>query len=588
MTTIKNLLLCLLLMFACAAAALGDDYADGRKAYASGDYERAAKLFEASARARDDAKSYYQLGLTYLKLNRPQDALRALETAQAKDSTLGFAGSPETFKKKLAEAQRKAGGASSSRPAGAPSFFRDPHLDQVAGDLAAGKGVMDYTGTLTPGDLTALEQVVKDAQNRGFRLHVYLIQPQRQRPTKLFTNDVVKYLNFTKDDILVVASNEGVYAAGRRGQATELDRDEIERAANEAAPFFKRQEAERTGMGLGMAEFARLLTQEASSDRTTRRSVWGGFIFIILGLIAIPIGFVITRRLRRQQQFREKLNQAINLLMNQINDQLGREFEVNARYLTWFNEYEAIKQENNWRNHERIDRLIATMESALRSPERYFDYKPGIREIKEEARKLGVVEPPRRTSDDVFDYFDGRPLKKDEAVVVALKDRDGQTVRVLTSREHAEQVNQGQSPKVLTREVNGQRVHWANDPTYDPYRDYRPYYGGPDWVDLWLMHELFSPHTHYGYGIFPYYHPGFFSAPIYVERPLTGFHGYTDWDSGPGLHFGSTPHYEHHVERHSHADSGYDERDYASDAVAGDAAAGLDFAGGTSDYRDQS
>lgn len=524
--------------------ALADSLSDARAAYDKGDYARAAQLFEAATRERDNAISYYGLGLSSLKLRRYDVAVRAFETAQQKDPSLKFAKSPDFFAQRLREARAGAGAGQSGGNSGSPRFNPDDHLNQVLGDLAAGKALMDYTGTLTPADTSALQQIINDARRRGFNLRIYLVKPGRSMKTRDFAmREARKYLNLGGNDILVIASQEGVYATGARG-SSELDTAEINRAASEAAPFFRRSEPGRTGFGLGLAEFSRLLVGEARSDRTTRRGIFGGLGVILLGLIAAPILFVIGRRKMKQQAFKNKLDQAINLLMNDINDRLGKEFDVDARFVNWESEYQEIKREANWKDHTKIDRLIAALEDAVRQPERYFDYKPGIKEIKEAAAKLGAPAPPQRSSDDVFDYFDGRPLKKEEAVVVSLRDRNGQEVRVLTSREHADEMSRGNAPKVLTREVNGQQVHWSNDPTYDPYRDYRPYYGGPNWVDLWLMSQLFSPHSYYGYGIFPYYHHDYYYMPPYVDRSLSDFNGYNHWDGRSGIDFGSTPNYE--------------------------------------------
>ncbi len=59
----KKNLLCLLLMIACATTALADNYSDARKAYEAKDYAKAAQLFEAAVKEKNDAKSYYGLGI---------------------------------------------------------------------------------------------------------------------------------------------------------------------------------------------------------------------------------------------------------------------------------------------------------------------------------------------------------------------------------------------------------------------------------------------------------------------------------------------------------------------------------------------
>lgn len=564
--TIVITAICLML----SLSAFADSYDDARAAYDKGDYARAAQLFEAATRERGNASSYFGLGLSSLKLKRYAEAVNALQAAQAKDPTLKFAKSPQFFEQRLAEARAGAAktGVGGSAGKGSARFNRDEFLDQVAADLVAGKAVMDYTNTLTPADLSALEQSANDARGRGFNLRYYFIKPNRALLTREFMVEVKKYLNLTNNDIIVMASQEGLFATGKTG-GSELDRDEINTAVKQAVAASKQPPAGRTPYGAGMAEMGRLLVSEARSDRMTRRGIFGGFGVILLGFVAAPIVFIIGRRKMKQKSFKNKLDQAINLLMNDINDRLGKEFDVNARFVNWQNEYEAIKRENNWKDHTRIDRLNAAMEDALRQPERYFDYLPGIKEIKEAAQKLGAPVTPQRSSDDVFDYFDGRPLKKDEAVVVSLRDRNGQEVRVLTSREHAEQMGQGNPPKVLTREVNGQQVHWSNDPSYDPYRDYRPYYAGTNWVDIWLLSQLFSPHSYYGYGIFPYYHHDYYYSPPYIDRSVSDFPGYSHWDHSSSIDFGSTPNFDQYQAQRDQ---------YSRD----DSSGGMDYAWGSS------
>lgn len=586
----KKPMLCSLLLLAIAVAVLADNYSDARKAYEAKDYTKAAQLFEASVKEKNDAKSYYGLGITYLRLKRNADAIKPLQTAQQKDPTLNFApGSDFATKKKFFEqrlAEARGGGAASN----APALIKDPHFDQVLADLVAGKTVMDYTNTLTPADKAELENIVTEARGRGINLRTYLVQPGRSIKTRDFaTRGIRQFANLQNNDLVVIASQEGVYAAGNR-KGSELDNAEITEAANKAAPFFKQQQGGRSGFGLGMAEFSRALVTEAVSDRRTRNVGFGTIGLLGLGAVGAGAAFVVGRRKLRQRAYKNKLDEGINLLMNEINDKLGKEFDVNARFVNWQREYEEIKATANWKDHTRIDRLNATLQDAVRQPERYFDYLPGIAEIKAAAAKLGAPPPPQKSTDDVFDYFDGRPLKKEEAVVVALKDKDGQEIRVLTSREHAEQMGHGQIPKVLTREVDGRRVHWSNDPSYDPRRDYRPYdpyYNSPNWVDIWMMSQIFSPHTYYGPAIYPYYHQDYYYSQPYSQQPIYDSPGARDWNGDGVIDFGEAQrHYKEpvyqHEERHYHREEPQQTYD--------DASGGIDFGwgGGSSSSSDSS
>jgi hypothetical protein len=543
----KKTLACLFLTISCSMIVLADNASEARRAYEARDYAKAARLFEAAAKEKNDAMSHYGLGLSYLRLGRKADAIKPLETAQQLDPSLKFAPSRQFFEQRLAEA--RAGRPSSGGTT--PRFINDAHLDQVLTDFIAGKAVMDYTGTLTPADKAELENLVTEARGRGINLRAYLVQPGRSIKTREFATRAIKqYANLQNNDLVVVASQEGVYATGKRG-ASELDNAEITEAANKALPYFKQQAAGRTGFGLGMAEFSRALIAEAAADRSARNLGLGTLGLLGLGAVGAGAAFVIGRRKLKQKSYKNKLNEGINLLMNEINDKLGKEFDINARFVNWQKEYEEIKATNNWKDHTRIDRLNATLQDAVRQPERYFEYLPGIKEIKEAAAKLGAPPPPQRDTDDVFDYFDGRPLKKEEAVVVALKDKDGQEIRVLTSRAHAEQMGQGQVPKVLTREVDGRRVHWSNDPSFDPRRDYRPYdpyYNSPSWVDIWMMSQLFNPHTYYGPAIYPYYHQDYYYSQPYYQQP--SYDAPRDWNGDGVIDFGeSQRHYNEPVYR---------------------------------------
>ena len=569
---------CLLLLLTLSSAIIADNYSDARKAYDAKDYAKAAQLFEAAVKEKNDAKSNYGLGLCYLRLKRNADAIKPLEAAQQLDPSLKFAPNQQFFAQRLAEAR---GG----KPAGnAPRLVNDAQLDQVLADLTAGKAVMDYTNTLTPADKTELEKIVNDARGRGFNLRTYLVPPGRAIKTKEFTlRDVRKMGNLKANDIVVVASQEGVYATGLRGES-ELDNAEITKAAQAATPFFKQQEAGRSGFGLGMAAFSRALTAEASSDRSTRRTSYGFLGLLGLGAAGAGVAFVVGRRKLKQGAYKNKLNEGINLLMNEINDKLGKEFDVNARFINWQKEYEDIKATNTWKDHTKIDRLNVTLQDAVRQPERYFDYLPGIKEIKEAAAKLGAPPPPQKSTEDVFDYFDGRPLNKDEAVVVALKDKDGQEIRVLTSRAHADGMGQGQMPKVLTREVDGRRVHWSNDPSYDPRRDYQPYdpyQRNTSWVDIWMMSQLFNPHTYYGPAIYPYYHNDYYYSQPYHQQPIYDSPGARDWNGDGVIDFGESQ------RRYNEPVSRPDDRGYPveeSQQSYGDNSGGIDFGwGGGSD-----
>ena len=103
----KKIFLCLLVIIACTSGVCADNYADARKAYEAKDYAKAAQLFEAAVKEKNDAKSHYGLGITYLRLGRRADAMRPLETAQQKDATLNFApGSDFAAKKKFFDQRR--------------------------------------------------------------------------------------------------------------------------------------------------------------------------------------------------------------------------------------------------------------------------------------------------------------------------------------------------------------------------------------------------------------------------------------------------------------------------------------------------
>ena len=59
----KNTSLCLLLIVACLTAVFADNYSDARKAYEAKDYAKAAQLFEAAVKEKNDAKSNYGLAI---------------------------------------------------------------------------------------------------------------------------------------------------------------------------------------------------------------------------------------------------------------------------------------------------------------------------------------------------------------------------------------------------------------------------------------------------------------------------------------------------------------------------------------------
>ena len=541
----KYLFISLFLISIFALNVSADTFSDARKAYDAKDYAKAAPLFEAAVREKNDAKSNYGLGLTYLRLNRFSDAVKPLENAQQLDPSLAFAPNRKFFEDRLAQA--KSGGKAKST---VPQLGNNAQLDQTISAFAAGASVVDVTNTLTAADKDELQKVIVEARKKKFNLRVAFLNASAPETQSFVMRDARKFLNLGENDIIVAASPAGVYAAGQQGNS-ELDREEINLAAKAAAPFFKRQEAGRTGYGMGLVAFSRQLISEATSDRSTRRGSYGFLGFLGLGGIGAGLAFVIGRRKLRQKAYQKKLDDGINLLMNEINDKLGKEFNVNARFVNWQKEYEEIKAKETWKDHTKIDRFNATLTDAVRQPERYFDYLPGIKEIKEAAAKLGAPPPPQKSSDDVFDYFDGRPLSKDEAVVVALKDKDGQEIRVLTSQAHADEMGQGQTPKVLTREVNGQRVHWSNDPSFDPRRDYHPYdpyQRNTSWVDIWMMSQIFSPHTFYGPSIYPYYNQNYYYSQPYYSQPITDMHGYSDYGSdsiGFGEERHSRPHDSH-------------------------------------------
>ncbi len=576
----RYLLINLFLISAFALNISADSFSDARSAYDAKNYAKAAPLFEAAVREKNDAKSNYGLGLTYLRLNRSSDAIKPLEAAQRLDPSLAFAPNRKFFEDRLAQA-RSGGNAKATTP----QLGNNAQFDQTISAFASGASVVDVTNTLTAADKDELQKVVAVARGKKFNLRVAFLNASASETQSFVMRDARKFLNLGENDIIVAASPAGVYAAGQQGNS-ELDKEEINLAANAAAPFFKRQEAGRTGYGMGLVAFSRQLISEATSDRSTRRGSYGFLGFLGLGGVGAGLAFVIGRRKLRQKAYQKKLDDGINLLMNEINDKLGKEFNVNARFVNWQKEYEEIKAKETWKDHKKIDRLNATLTDAVRQPERYFDYQPGIKEIKEAAAKLGAPPPPQKSTDDVFDYFDGRPLGKDEAVVVALKDKDGQEIRVLTSRTHADEMGQGQMPKVLTREVDGRRVHWSNDSTYDPRRDYQPYdpyQRNSSWVDIWMMSQIFNQNTYYGPAIYPYYHNDYYYSQPYSHQPIYDSPGARDWNGDGVIDFGeSQRHYNEPVSRPD--DRGYPVEE--SQQIYDNNSGGMGFGSGSGDSSD--
>jgi tetratricopeptide (TPR) repeat protein len=110
MTKRTFLLLCALISLATLSAStcLADAKSEGKAFYKQGQYARALeKLRQAAHDSPSDATVYWQLGFTYRKLLRYEEALQAFQQAGKLDPTHSFASSTAKYNEMLASTRSK-------------------------------------------------------------------------------------------------------------------------------------------------------------------------------------------------------------------------------------------------------------------------------------------------------------------------------------------------------------------------------------------------------------------------------------------------------------------------------------------------
>lgn len=125
----------------------GNPNKDGWAFYKAGQYNKAAEQFQKAIQANpNNPKPYWGLTLSYNKLQRPHDALKALNQAAKIDPAISFT-TRDTYNKLRQTLERKATGVPASQPQTSPAPTPITQADSGNGTLALiGMGVAGVAG----------------------------------------------------------------------------------------------------------------------------------------------------------------------------------------------------------------------------------------------------------------------------------------------------------------------------------------------------------------------------------------------------------------------------------------------------------
>lgn len=527
--TISRALLTLLALCTVLPAALAGPYEDARSRFRQGDYQGALTLIRQVQQADpDNPRNYVLLGSTLAKLGDRNGAREAWGKVLELDPNLRSVRDNEGFLR----AYRSVGGRLPSGQ-GTPRPSSAGNIGQaVISALTQGNVYVhpDLKGEVEPGALEAV------AGETGAKIVVLATRLSGNRRERLAA-DLHSRLRLG-ENVVIVATEQGISAYGGR-----LGRDQVAAALKKAGLD---QAHARGGLTEAVVVATRAAATAVKQDRSADTNTTGGLLLLGAGGVAGIVGY---RSLRKRREL-ENARRPVEALRRKTLDNLsyvdgyldllpaGEDAErARALRQSAYEEYatatgtleQARTPHDVRRARPMLDKALADLEEcrvaidkatggtgvAMSIPEipslatdqeraAAARLKPveAVRDERErDALQRAIEEIPE--NERGVSFFSGQPMPMSELVPVTMV-IDGQKREVLATREEAETIRRGETPRIRAFEQDGRQVPWYENRNYDPYRDY---YGGWGYgggfgslVNLYLLTNLFGGGLFGGYG----------------------------------------------------------------------------------------
>lgn len=456
-------------------------YDEAKARYDAGDYTGAAEGFREFLQSHpNDARGWYNLGLSYAKLKRYDDALQAYARAERADPALSFT-SKGKFAEKVDEAKRKAGASISAgqvAPGGgaAGGGSNDGLLadeEELVRRLQQENVVVDagMSARISAEDEEALESFAAGGEPR---LKVLVLAREPSEGAGAFTRNLHRYLSLG-DAALIVVTPGGVSA-----HSAALSQAEMQRLTNDSARVFA------TSWRQGIEYLGNAIRQEVRAQNARRRNVFIGlaaFVGLILWWGARRRRKELERLLSEAKQRTADLAQAIDEAG--IDARLSKDPRVKEYYAQAsqrFVEASAVLEKVTTRADAR--RAIALAQES----DRLLGYAQNPDSAPAEAH------PPlaQDGGEDVAACFFCSQPASEGALRPTTLSVEGRNRRVLACRSCSDEFRQGRTPRIRVVRDGDEEVPWFRSSSYDARRDWsRSDYDARDVV---VYHHVLHDH----------------------------------------------------------------------------------------------
>jgi thioredoxin-like negative regulator of GroEL len=542
LSALRAAALTLVVAAAVAGACWAGPLQDANQAYNQGDYRQALNLLRDAERSEpNNPVVHHALGLTLRRLGERDAARAAFDRVLTLDPSLRSIRDDAKFW----QAYESVGGDARAATAAARR-----NTSPRGGGGGAASLPTEMIRALTEGDVfvvpglkgdvdtARLEQAARAARPTKVKI-VAVGAIGRYRTRDEFAGALRQALDLGDDGAVVVGTPRGVSASSGR-----LSREQVNEALKEAkldqafarggltdaltlaaqtmggtVRTDQRTDTNRTGTliflglaGLGTFGAYRVVKKKREMDaarfpvEALRRKAVDNLSYVDGYLDLLPAGPDAERaRTLRQSAYDEYATAAGTLEQAQTPDAVLRAKPMLERALADLEECRiAIDKATGGTGVAmsipelpslQTDRERAATAARLKPVEQVRDE----REAQEMQRRLEQIPEDERG----VSFFSGQPAPRHELVPVTMV-IDGQKREVLATREEAEAIQRGETPRVRAFEEDGRQVPWHENRRYDPYRDY---YGGWGYgggmgslVDLYLLTHLFGGGLFGGYG----------------------------------------------------------------------------------------
>jgi tetratricopeptide (TPR) repeat protein len=434
--------------------------------YKAEQYQQAIQQFQqAIQRNPNNVKPFWGLALAYNKLNRPHEALAALDQAASIDPAITFT-ARDNYNKFRQALERKV----QSTPEGSQSAPQNTTAQLNA--LKSGVAYVDPTMARVV-DLAQLQQMAMQLQPFTVK---FLVLPTVSGDRQQYAQQMFEYLNL---------NNAAFIVATQKGVDLYSDRLSPETAVELAQA--SRIDFTPTHYTPGLVKLAQSVANEVRQTEQTEAGLGLG----LLGLLgAGGVGAIVYRRqswqkaLARVQDLRQQVAQAIDNTEG-FTDVLGAGAAAETtRQQAQLASNQFVEASTILDVPPRKRKALKQAETLLRSSLERIQNVQAIIDLAAQGQDItaAVAErfeanPTTLPTEEAADhkraacFFCSRPItfRKAQSVQIPVNNT---LHRVLACSECATQISNNQRPPIRAIYYENRYIPWYRYPSYDPFRDY--------------------------------------------------------------------------------------------------------------------